>query len=298
MKRTAFILFILLVNLFSISAQELNCKVSVNAENVPTLNKRIVSALESEINQFVNNKRWTDLQFQQNEKIDCSMVIVLREVENERNFKADFQVQSRRPVYNSNYFSPIFVFKDLNFEFEYLEMTALEYTDGMFTSNLTSFLAYYCYIIIGYDCDSFAKMSGTPYFTKAENIVNMAQGRAEKGWKAFEDNRNRYALVNSLLDPSLRPFREFFYEYHRLGLDEMSVNPTNAAAKIAASMQVLREVNRARPSNVVVTSFLETKRDELLNVFSKASNKDKTEVYKILVEIDPAQQARYDQILK
>ncbi len=298
MKKTSIILISFLVNLFSISAQELNCKVSVNADNVPTLNKRIVSALELEINQFINNKRWTDLQFQQNEKIDCSMVIILRETENERNFKADLQIQSRRPVYNSNYFSPIFNFKDPNFEFEYIEMTSLEYTDGMFTSNLTSLLAYYCYIIIGYDSDSFAKMGGTPYFTKAENIVNMAQGRVEKGWKAFEENRNRYALVNSLLDPNLRLFREFFYEYHRLELDEMSANPTNAAAKIAVSLQALREVNRSRPSNVVITSFLDTKRDELLNVFSKASSKDKTEAYKTLVEIDPAQQAKYDQILK
>ncbi len=298
MKKIFLYIIFAIALLLNSNAQELNCNVVVNADKLPTLNKRIVSSMQKDISEFMNSHRWTDLQYQQNEKIECSLIIILNQAESDKLYKAEIQVQARRPVFNSTYYTPLFSFRDENFSFEYVEMTPLEYNDGIFMSNLTSVLAYYAYIIVGYDSDSFSKLGGTASFRKAEAIVNLAQGQSEKGWKAFEDPRNRYSLVTSLLDESMRPFREFYYEYHRLDLDAMAENTAKAVSRITLAMQVLRDVNRARPSNVVLTSFLDTKRDEIINIFSKASPKDKTDAYKLLMDIDPSQSTKYDAILK
>jgi len=174
----------------------------------------------------------------------------------------------------------------------------LELNQNTITSNLTAVLAYYAYIIIGYDMDSYSRLGGTPYFQAAENIVNSAQGADLTGWKAFESPRNRYALINNLTDEAFKKYRNYFYEYHRLGLDEMSTNATNARARIADGLPLLREANRARPSAVVISSFLDAKNDELVNVFSKGSTQEKNDAVEILSDVNPAQTAKYSQILK
>lgn len=300
MKKQLIILMLVCSGLFCVHAQELKCNVIVNADQITkgSTNKQVFITLQKAISDFVNNRRWSEFQYSQTEKIESSIVIIINE-QNENSYKASIQIQARRPVFNSAYYTSLFNFKDDNFNFDYLEMSQLEFTEGSFGTNLTAVLAYYCYLIVGYDSDSYSKMGGTPYFQKAEGIVNTAQSQSqdEKGWKAFKDNRNRYALINNLLDDNLKKFREFYYDYHRLGLDEMYNDVGKGSAKIASSIQVLRDVNRVRPSCVAVTSFLETKADEIVNIFSKAPAKEKTDVYELLMDIDPSQSTKYDPII-
>ena len=297
MKRTLTILLLVFSVLLKGYTQELNCNVIINSDQIKGTNKQVYVTLQKALSEFVNNRRWSDFTYTSTEKIECSFVIVVNE-QNDNTFKANLQIQARRPVFNSAYYSSLFNFQDENFNFEYLEMSQLEFTEGVFGSNLTSVIAFYCYLIVGYDCDSFTKMGGTPYFNKAEAIVNTAQSQSEKGWKAFEDDRNRYALVNNLLDDNLRKFREFYYEYHRLGLDEMYNDVGKGSAKIAASIQALREIPPLKRSCVVITSFLETKADELIKIFSKAPAQEKTDVHELLMDLDPSQSTKYEPILK
>ncbi|HOV84404.1 MAG TPA: DUF4835 family protein [Paludibacteraceae bacterium] len=297
MKINKFLGTILFFSLFQfISAQELNCNININSDLIQGTNKSIFTTLQKSMYEFVNNRKWTEMTFTPEERIECTMNITVKKVEGD-NFTAEILVQSRRPVYNSSYTTTLFNFKDNDFTFTYKEFDQLEWNPSVITSNLTAVLAYYAYIIIGYDMDSFSRLGGTSAFQAAENIVNMAQGINLSGWKAFESPRNRYALVSNLLDEAFKPFRNYFYEYHRLGLDMMVDNSANARAKIAEGLHVLRDVNRARPSAIVISTFLDAKTDELINIFSKGTEKEKMLVVEILSDVDPAQTAKYEQIL-
>ena len=291
------LLFSIFLTIGSVSAQELNCTVQVNSDQIQGTNKSVFNTLQKSISDFMNNRKWTELSFVNTERIECTLNIIIKKVDGDV-FTSEIQVQSRRPIYNSAYNSTLFNFKDQQFTFNYKEFDQLEINQNAITSNLTAVLAYYAYIIIGYDMDSYSRLGGTTYFQAAENIVNSAQGADLNGWKAFESTRNRYALVNNLLDEAFKRYRNYFYEYHRLGLDEMSNNATNARARIAEGLPFLREANRSRPSAVVISSFLEAKNDELVNVFSKGTAQEKSEAIEILTDINPAQSDRYSQILK
>jgi len=297
MKHTLFIIGFLFIAGFG-AAQELNCKIQLNSDQIQGTNKSVFSTLQKSINQFVNDRKWTELSYANLERIDCSMTIIIKKVEAEA-FTAEIQVQSRRPIYNTNYNSTLFNFKDNEFTFNYKEFDQLEINANTITSNLTAVLAYYSYIIIGYDQDSFSRLGGTAAFQAAESIVNAAQGAdLGKGWKAFDSNRNRYALINNLLDEAFKKYRNYFYEYHRLGLDEMTVNSTNGRAKIAEGLPILRDTNRSRPSAIAITSFLDAKNDELINIFTKGSTQEKTDAVQILCDVNPTYTSRYEQITK
>lgn len=297
MKINKFLGTILFFSLFQfVSAQELNCNININSDLIQGTNKAVFTTLQKSMYEFVNNRKWTEMTFTPEERIECTMNITVKKVEGD-NFTAEILVQSRRPVYNSSYTTTLFNFKDNDFTFTYKEFDQLEWNPSVITSNLTAVLAYYAYIIIGYDMDSFSRLGGTSAFQAAENIVNMAQGINLSGWKAFESPRNRYALVSNLLDEAFKPFRNYFYEYHRLGLDMMVDNSANARAKIAEGLHVLRDVNRARPSAIVISTFLDAKTDELINIFSKGTEKEKMLVVEILSDVDPTQTAKYEQIL-
>lgn len=285
-----------LLMVLSANAQELNCNIQINSDQISGSNKSVYNTLQKSVSEFVNNRRWTEMTYTNIERIECSMNIIIKKVEQDV-FTAEIQVQSRRPVFNTNFNSTLFNFKDNNFTFDYKEFDQLEMNENTITSNLTAVLAYYAYIIIGYDMDSYTRLGGTPYFQAAESIVNAAQAADLVGWKAFESSRNRYALVNNLTDEAFKKYRNYFYEYHRLGLDEMSINMTNARAKIAAGLPVLREANRARPSAVVISSFMDAKSDELINIFSKATDKEKKDAIEILSDVNPTQIDRYEKIL-
>ena len=210
-------------------------------------------------------------------------------------------LQSRRPVYGTTYTTPLLNFVDRNFNFTYQEFDRIEYQQNQFTTNLTAMLAYYCYLIIGHDMDSYQRLGGTPFFEQCEDIVNACQSASmdnseQKGWLAFDSNRNRYALINNLLDEAFKKYRNYYYEYHRLGLDEMSGNVTNGRARIAAGIPVLKEAYRARPATYVINTFLDAKADELVDIFKKGTDKEKKEVYELLVDIDPTRQNTYDRM--
>lgn len=296
MKKLSVSLCLLLVAGF-LSAQELNCTVQINSDQIQGTNKSVFATLQKSMTQFLNNRKWTELSFTNAERIECTMNIIVKKVDGDA-FTTEITVQSRRPVYNATYSTPLFNFKDKEYNFNYKEFDQLEMNESSITSNLTAVLAYYAYIIIGYDMDSYARLGGTSSFQAAENIVNSAQGASLGGWKAFENNRNRYALINNLLDEAFKKYRNYFYEYHRLGLDEMTINAVNGRAKIADGLPLIRETNRSRPSAVVISTFLDTKNDELINIFSKATTKEKTDAVQVLCDVNPTMTARYETILK
>lgn len=284
-----------------VQAQELNCKVVVNSDQIEGSNKSAFETLQQSITEYMNTNRWTNLTFAEKEKIDCSMMIIVNSVE-DNFYKCEMQLQSNRPVYGTNYTTPLLNFKDNAFNFTYQEFDRIEYQQNSFTTNLTAMLAYYVYLILGYDGDSFQKFGGTPYFQACEDIVTICQsasmsGEENKGWKAFDSNRNRYALINNLMDEAFKPYREYYYTYHRLALDNMTSNVGNARALIAEGLPVLKEANRARPTTYVVTTFLDAKSDELVNIFKKGTDKEKKSVYDLLMDIDPTR-VIYEDIMK
>ena len=291
---------ILAVCCMEASAQELNCTVTINSDQIQGSNKEMFNTLKQSIEEFVNNSKWTDLTFQNKERIECSMMLVVKNV-SDNILKCEFTCQTRRPVFGTTYSTPLLNFQDRDFSFSYQEFDRLDFQTSTFTSNLTALVAYYCYLIIGYDMDSFSRLGGTPYFQMCENIVTAAQSASldeseAKGWKAFDSNRNRYALINNLMDEAFKPYRMFFYEYHRLGLDEMMNNVANARARIAAGLPVLKDASRARPATYVVTAFLDAKNDELVNIFTGGTSEEKKKVYELLTDIDPTRQSIYDGI--
>lgn len=287
---------VILLSWTNLHAQELNCTVQINSDQISGSNKAVFNTLQKSISDFLNNRKWSELTYTNIEKIECSMNIIVKSVLQD-NYTAEIQIQSRRPIYNANFYSTLFNFKDNNFGFDYKEFDQLEMNENTITSNLTAVLAYYAYVIIGYDMDSYARLGGTSFFQAAERIVNAAQAADLAGWKAFESSRNRYALINNLTDEAFKKYRNYFYEYHRLGLDEMSTNTVNARAKIAAGLPILRETNRARPSAIAIASFMDAKTDELINIFSKASEKEKKEAVEVLSDVNPTQINRYEKIL-
>ncbi len=301
MRKTLVILLSLLVA--SLSAQELKCNVLINSEMIEGSNKSVFNTLQQAVSEYVNNTRWTNLTYAENERIECNMTMIVHSVA-DNVFTTEMQIQARRPVFGTSYTTPLLNIKDDNFNFEYQEYDRLEYQQNVFTTNLTAMLAYYCYLIIGFDMDSFSRLGGTPFFTQCENIVNACQTATMsdseiEGWSAVKtrtSNRNRYAITNNLLDESYRKYREFFYEYHRLDLDEMIQNVPNARARIADGIPVLREARRAKPNGHLITLFLDAKADELVNIFKQGTSDEKKKVYDILMDIDPTRQTLYDQI--
>ena len=277
--------------------QQFNFNIKVNSDMIQGSNKSIFTTLEKSASDFMNNRKWTDLSYSENERIECNINIVVAKLEDDV-FTAEIQVQSRRPVFNSSYNTTLFNFRDNSFVFSYKEFEVLEFNENVITSNLTAVLTYYAYIILGYDMDSYSRLGGTPYFNMAERIVNSAQSVDMPGWRAFESTKNRYALVNNLTDEAFKKHRNYVYEYHRLGLDEMTINMANARARIASGISVLRETNRSRPSAIVVTSFLDAKTDEILNIFKRAEDKEKREVLQILSDVNPTQTEKYESFLR
>lgn len=296
---------ILLLAVTSVAAfsQELKCNFTVNSSQVEGTNKQIFNTLQTDLSEFVNSRYWTDMIFADDERIECNMTLIVKSVTDDL-FECELQVQASRPVYGSSYTTSIFNVRDENFVFHYKEFDPIEVNSSTYESNLTAVIAYYAYMIIGFDLDSYSRLGGTSAFTAAEQIVSACQSRSDdtetRGWQMeFGSKRNRYSLSRNVNDDQFRPLREYYYEYHRLALDNMSANVDNARAKIAEKISVLRDLNRQNPSASLIITFLDSKNDELINIFSKhGTTQEKQLVHEVLVAVNPTLSTRYDEILK
>ncbi len=297
MQKFIIICFLFISNL--IIAQELNFRVQVVSQQIQGSNKHIFESMQKDIYEFLNNRKWTDNVFSNDERIECNILINLTEQVSTDEFKGTIQVQSNRPVFNSNFNSVIFNFKDNDVQFRYVEFQSMEFSENTNMSNLTSLLAYYAYIVIGLDYDSFSLNGGTPYFQKAEKIVTNAQTAQEKGWKSFESQRNRYWLTENILNPKYAPVREFYYLYHRNGLDIMAEKAADGRTQIAESLKLLQKVFREKPSQFMtfLQVVFDAKSDEFVNVFSESFPDEKTRINNLLKEIDPANSSKYQKIM-
>lgn len=295
-KKIAIILCFSIVSLLT-KAQELRCNIQVNSSQIQGTNKQVFQTLQNAIYEFMNNNAWTNHIYSNEERIDCNILINIQDQSGDE-FKGDIQIQSRRPVYNSSYFSTVLNYKDNDVKFNYVEFEPLEFSINEHRSNLTSILAYYAYIIIGLDYDSFSMLGGTEYFQNAEKIVTNASNAQEKGWKAFESRKNRYWLVENILNDRYKGMREFMYRYHRLGLDVMSSKEATGREEIASTLDLLQKIYRQKPDPYLFyyDLIMSAKSDELINVFSESFMAEADRVYKILVEIDPTRSDKYKKI--
>jgi len=291
-------LIILLVILTSTSAfsQELRCNVTVSAQRIQGANRQLFRTMQGDIYEFMNNRKWTEHVYTYDEKIRCNILIRLDEQISSDEFKGSIQVQLIRPIFNSSYESTVLNIKDNDFHCRYVEFQPLEYNETSNRDNLTNVLAFYAYIILGFDYDTFSPEGGTPFFEKAQAIVNNSQNAREKGWKAFESERNRYWLIENILNKSYSDFRSCMYSYHRQGLDLMSERTEEGRAAIAESLRNIQKVFRRRPSVYILTVFFDAKADEIVNIFSKSFPDERNRIMTILNEVDPSNGSKYQKI--
>lgn len=278
-----------------IMAEELNCTVEVNAEQVEGSNKEVFKTLQSAITDYMNTTKWSNAQFSPNEKIECKLFFTIKKYENEV-MSGDLQIQSSRPVYNSSYTTTLINFKDSKIEFPYRENDPLIHSENTMENNLTAILDFYANLILAIDFDSFSRKGGEPFYEKADAIVQMAQSAGESGWKAFEDNKNRAAVLSAFTQPSTAAIRELLYNYHRGGLDEMSTSPDKGRAKITESLQVLKQIYDAAPMSVALSMFRDAKLDELVNIYSKSQQSEREGVYELLYPLYPTDNDRLTKI--
>lgn len=299
MKRIlAFVLVLVVWSIHCANAQELNCRVQVNSSKIPGSDKSIFTNMQQVINDFMNNTRWTNDKYRSEEKIECSINIIIDTRPSNDQFTGSIQISSNRPIYKSTYSSPMVNIKDDKFEFRFVEFQQLEYVENGQNPNLINVLAYYAYIILGFDYDSFSMMGGSPYFAKAQSIVNNSANVPEQGWGAFQNDRNRYWLVENLTSNIFKPVRELTYMMHRKGLDEMSKDQQEALRVMAENIEKLKQVNKAKPISWLLQVFCYAKSEEIINIFKgqPVPPNLKNIVKQTMQEIDVANASKYDVI--
>ncbi len=283
-----------------IYSQELNCNVQITAQKIQGSNRQVFETMQRQIYEFMNNTVWTNHVYSYAERIDCNILINLTEQLSADEFRGTIQIQLRRPVYNTTYNTTLLNFIDNNFQFRYVEFQPLEFDPSTHRSNLVSVLAYYTYIILGFDYDSFALEGGTEFFQMAEKIVTNAQNAPEAGWKPYDGsrNRNRYWLSKNILNKEYEGVRQFIYEYDINGLDRMESRLAEARTSIVESLRLIQDVYRRKPDPFMylVQVVMESKSDELVNIFSEAFPEEKSRVIQILTEIDPSNKTKYEKI--
>lgn len=294
------VLLVLIVSQLTLQSQELNCNVQISAQKIQGSNRQVFETMQRDIYEFMNNTVWTNHVFSYAERIDCNILINLTDQMSADEFKGTIQIQLRRPVFNTTYNSTILNFVDNNLQFRYVEFQPLEFDPNSYRSSLVSVLAYYAYMIIGFDYDSFSPEGGTQFFQVAEKIVTNAQNAPEPGWKPYDGsrNRNRYWLVKNVLDKEYEGVRRFLYDYDINGLDKMESKIADARTGIAESLRLMQEVYRRKPDPFMylIQIIMESKADELVNIYSGAFAEEKSRVVEILTEIDPANKAKYEKI--
>ena len=291
-------LFIVIALLYlqGVNAQELNARVDISFPQVFNANARTMEVLEKVIFDFVNNRSWSGATINPQERIDCSFNIIVTEFDGINRYTATAQVNSVRPVFGTNYHTPILSFRDRYFNFTYTEGDQLEFNSDQNLSSLSSLLAFYAYIIVGMDMDTFKSRSGTPMFNQARTIVNYSQSRQGEGWRAMESTDNRYWLVNNLLDRKYDAYRDFAYNYHREGLDKMTENEMEAKKKMGELLPRLKEVDRTNTGNVWTNALYTAKSNEFVGLFAKMPGNESMKIYNLLAELDPANLSKYEKL--
>lgn len=298
-KHLATALFFTAIAASSAEAQELQAKININHSKVGVTDVSIFENLQQTLEQFVNERQWTELQFQKNERIVCNFNITVNKYDKTTNvFECTATIQANRPVYNSQYNSTLYNNQDVNFNFEFAQFDQLNFTDEVIDNQLTALFAYYSYLIIGLNLDSFAPMGGTDVLQRCLNLVNNAQNFEFPGWKSFEDSKNRFALINDYLDESMKPFRQLQYDYYRTGLDEMASNVERGRTNITTALENdLKKAHEDTPLSMWPQIWTDYKRDELANIYKgKGTQKEKETVYDLLLGINAAQSNSWNKI--
>ncbi len=296
MKRI--IVFVLLIFTITANAQDLNARIQILSPQIQSTNKRILDVLETTIRDFLSTRKWSADNFKPQERIDCNIIINITEWDGSLNFKAEAQIQSSRPIYGTTYNSTVLNISDKDFNFSYAEGQSLDFSEQNYINNLSSLLAYYAYIIVGLDYDTFSKLGGSAYFTKAQTIVNNAQNSSYSGWKAFEGLRNRYWLAENLNNKSYAPIREVLYEYHRQGLDIMPENQSKGRKQILNVLPQLQKIDKQKQGSMLNQLFFTAKADELVNIIGQIEGQERMKAYTILTALDPANVSKYDLLKK
>lgn len=285
-----------LMGMKDLHSQEFNFDVTVSSAQVSGTDQRAFESLKEGITNFMNNRVWTNLKLEPEERIEGAIVVNVKKKEGNI-LEAELNIALRRPTFKTNYTTPLFNYIDTDFVFEYIESQPLDFTENSYMSNLTSTLAFYAYYCLGLYFDSFGLYGGDPFFKVADQIVTSAQSAEESGWKAFDDKRNRYWLNENMMNASYKPLRQYIYEYHRLGLDKMSTKQDEGKTAITKSLEHIKQVYSERPSLLFIQVLNDTKRNEWKSIYTEGSQQDKTKAVNIFREIDPSHATEYEEIL-
>lgn len=279
----------------SAAAQELNCRVEVNSDKITGTNKSVFTTLQEAITSYMNDTKFTAAQYSPIEKIECTLFFTITEYDGDK-MTGDIQVQATRPAYNASYTTNLINFRDSKVEFTYSEGEPLTFNETNMESQLTAILNFYAYMIIAIDTDSFAPRGGEAAWDRVKTIVQQAQSSGETGWRAFDDNKNRAAVLGAYTDPSTQQLRDMVYKYHREGIDQMSVSPDKGRAAITESLETLKNIYNVAPMSVGLSMFRDSKLDELVNVYTKGSQEERDRVVEILSSLYPTDQDRIQKI--
>jgi len=292
-KFATFIIGVLSISL--VQAQELNCTVSIDAQQTGQPNLQVFRTLETQLREFVNNTSWTDRVYKTQERIDCNMSMIISQMDGD-NFQATLQIQSSRPIFESTYDSPVYNYFDRQVSFQYKEFAPLNFNINTFESNLVSVIAFHVYTILGLDADTFELNGGEPYFQIAKQITNTASSENYKGWKAADGNQSRYQLNDALLSSVYREYHEALYEYHRHGLDQMSTDTRKAKQKVIDAIEILRGINDRRPNSFLVRTFFDAKTNEIQSIFSGGPQVDIVKLVENLNRLAPTKRSNWQEI--
>ena len=294
-KRIVWIL--LLIGFGKLQAQELNARVTLLAPQVSNISKPTIEALQKTIRDFLNNNKFSNESYKPQERIDCSFIITINSWDGGSGYTAEAQIQSSRPVFNSSYNSTLLNMSDKNFDFSFNDGSTIDFSDQNYISNISALLSYYAYTIIGMDKDSFSKMGGTPYYKKAQNIINLAQASGNTGWKAADGLRNRFWFNENVLNPIFSELRNFIYSYHLSGLDQLTDND-KGLTQIVAALPALQQMDKQKLGSIFPNVYFASKAEEVTNVLAKLNVQERLKAYNMLSEIDPANIGKYEGLKK